>query len=37
MHTVHSDKGHDSDRGKKTSTLKIKDALSFDILIVRCG
>jgi hypothetical protein len=26
-----------SNRGKKTYTLKIKNALPFDILIVRCG
>jgi len=30
IHTVHSDKGLGSNSGKKTSTLKIKDALSFD-------
>jgi hypothetical protein len=37
MHTVHSDKGLGSDRGNKISTLKIKDAFSFDILIGFCG
>ena len=37
IHTVYFDKSLGSDEGKKRSRLKIKDALSFDILIVCCG
>ena len=35
--TVKSGKSLDSDRGKKTSTQKIKDSLSFEIWIFRNG
>jgi hypothetical protein len=35
--TVKSGKSIGSDRGKKTSPLKIKDSLSFDIWTFRSG
>ena len=35
IYTVKSGKGLGSDRGKKTSALKVKDPLSFEIWIFR--
>ena len=37
IYTIKSAKCIDIHRGKKTSTLKVKDPLSFEILIFRNG